>query len=153
MTDCVLSTSSAASAATAAAPSSVSDGSASATSPAVTAGTTGIAAYSCGNDSVLSSSEGVRYRTFCEVDWPGGSKQLDGKSNVKDVQALMAYTMEACIAACDARNVKFPGQCQAVTYHANLTAGPRGGGNCVLKNARAEEAKAEQLCISAVVVS
>lgn len=108
----------------------------------VTSGTTGIAAYNCTSTTTLQyqTSDGTNFTEHCGVDWTNGTKAADGNGTVQDINQVLVYTFESCVANCvawnwNAASTHSDNLCNAVTYNANLTLSyPKHKANCWLKN-------------------
>lgn len=97
-------------------------------SSAVTSGTTGIADFSCTNNTLMYSAPpaGLAYKEFCNTvfyyNTPSVFSIPDG--SIRAVFASNKYSFQDCVNSCDDWNADNPGaeeECRAVSYYANLT--------------------------------
>ena len=121
-----------------------SSGSPSSTSSSVAYGpTSGLAAYSCKNDTQTTSTNNVHYYEDCNAAYLTGSADMyDNSITIENLAnpPYTRYTLQDCLDVCDAWNANSANtvECRAMTYYANLTQayGAGWGGNCFVKNGR-----------------
>lgn len=109
------------------------------TSAAVTAGTTGLAQFSCNNTASTESTAGTSYNQDCNVQYQvNHPSYYDQNINMKNLEHRTVYTFQSCLDECDRWNsASNTPACRAVTYYANITTPIKlWGGNCFLKNDR-----------------
>jgi hypothetical protein len=119
----------------------------------VTSRTTGIAGFTCDNQTLTDSSAGIAYTQDCGVYYPTNRymvapdpkawvKNLPLDANNKSIDPVARYTFKGCIDRCDEYNSGGGSPaCYGVSYYANLTyvsSVRHWKGNCFMKNGRGE---------------
>ncbi|KAK3717485.1 hypothetical protein LTR37_005875 [Vermiconidia calcicola] len=106
---------------------------------------TGVAAYSCQNQTQISSSTDMRYYQDCEAAYlPPASDMYDSTIQIANLAnpPYTRYSLTDCLDVCDEWNSSGGNEeaCRTITYYANLTQAYANGwgGNCFVKNGRPE---------------